>query len=433
MQYIEICGNNRLDGSIAVQGAKNSALPILAGAVLTMGESVLSRCPDLSDVDACLRIIRCLGGSATRSGDVVTVSGRGIGECAVPQSLMREMRSSIIFLGSVAARCGRACMYLPGGCKIGARPIDLHLKALRELGYKITFDGSNICCERANAHGGTVKLAFPSVGATENVILASVLLSGRTTIINAAREPEICDLADYLNSAGAKISGAGSTVIEIEGVTKLHSAEHTVMPDRIAASTLMCAAASASGRICLKSINSAHVASVIDVFRQMGGKIAATVNEITVEFTDRPRAVNSIVTGVYPGFPTDSQAPVMAALCKAHGRSAITETIFENRLQHVHELRKFGADIKVCGNTATVTGVNVLNGANVNCTDLRGGAALIIAALGAQGKSRIYNIEHIDRGYENTERQLAQLGADIRRVNDEKGQQTKTQYKAHSA
>lgn len=425
MQYIEIKGNRKLDGKIAVQGAKNSALPILAGTVLIDGESVLANCPDLSDVDTCLRIIRCLGGSASREGDVVSVNSSNIDCCVIPQTLMEEMRSSIIFLGSVVARCGRACVYLPGGCKIGARPIDLHLKALQKLGYRITFDGCNVCCDRANAHGGTVELAFPSVGATENTILASVLLDGKTTIVNAAREPEIADLADFLNAAGAKISGAGTSVINIEGVMRLHSAEHTVIPDRIAASTYMSAVAATGGKICLDIINSKHLAPVLPIFRQMGAEISIDNSEMTVAFADRPRAAGEITTGVYPGFPTDSQAPVMAALCTATGKSVINETIFENRLRHVPELLRFGADIKVNKRKAIVNGVDTLHGADVTSTDLRGGAALIVAALGAEGTSRIYKTRHIDRGYENTEHQFAALGADIRRVKDEKGQQIK--------
>ncbi|MBQ8077063.1 MAG: UDP-N-acetylglucosamine 1-carboxyvinyltransferase [Eubacterium sp.] len=425
MQYIEINGGRKLDGKISVQGAKNSALPILAGAVLIDGESELHNCPLLSDVDVCLQIIHGLGGTTSREKSIITVNSRELCGCDIPQSLMAEMRSSIIFLGSVAARCGRACMYLPGGCQIGARPIDLHLKALQKLGYKITFDGSNICCERAGAHGGVVELAFPSVGATENTILASVLLDGTTTIINAAMEPEIADLADFLNKAGAKISGAGTARIVIEGVKSLHSIAYSVMPDRIAASTYMAAVAASGGTVCLSGAKADHILSVMGVINKMGGGIKSKGDEITVTFTDRPQAVKSITTGVYPAFPTDSQAPIMASLCTANGASVINETIFENRLRHVPELRRFGADITSSGNTARIIGVEKLHGADVTCTDLRGGAALIVAALGAQGKSRIYKISHIDRGYENAERQFAALGADIRRLDDEKEQQPK--------
>ncbi len=428
MQYIQINGGKALDGDINIHGAKNSVLPILAASVLIEGESVLHNCPDLSDVTACLKIIRSLGGSYIKSDSTLTVRADTVNRSVISKELMEEMRSSIVFLGSVSARCGSACMYLPGGCKIGARPIDLHLKALKTLGYKITFDGSNICCERASAHGGNVTLAFPSVGATENIILASVLLDGKTTIVNAAREPEIEDLANYLNSAGAKIRGAGNTVIEIEGVSHLYSTEHTVIPDRILASTIMSAVASAGGEAVLKNVSCTHLMPVLPVFDEMGAVMYAGKNELKIRFNNRPKAVKSVTTGVYPSFPTDSQAPVMAALCRARGTSVIKETIFENRLRHASELMRFGADIVVSERTAIVSGVRHLHGADVSCTDLRGGAALVVAALGAEGVSRINKVHHIDRGYENLEYLLASAGADIRRVNDEKEQQTKTEY-----
>ena len=423
MQYIEINGNHPLCGELSVHGAKNSVLPILSGAVLIEGESILSNCPQLSDVAACADIITHLGGSVRREGDVLTVNTENITSCEIPKALMEEMRSSIIFLGSLSARCGSACMYLPGGCKIGARPIDMHLKALGTLGYRISFDGSNICCERADAKGGNVTLPFPSVGATENIILASVLLRGKTVITNAAREPEIVDLADFLNSAGAKVHGAGNSLIEIEGVAHLDSTEHTVIPDRILASTMMSAVAATGGDVVLKDICLAHLVPVLSVFDEMGCKVSAGRGELQIKSTRRLKAVKSIQTGVYPGFPTDSQAPVMAALCKARGSSVIKETIFENRLQHASQLCRFGADIIVSDRTAIVNGVKSLHGADAACTDLRGGAAVVIAALAAEGKSRINHIHHIDRGYQQLENQFTLLGADIRRKYDEKGQQ----------
>ena len=425
MQYIEISGKNKLCGELNIHGAKNSVLPILAGTVLVNGKTTLANCPDLSDVTACMNIISHLGGTTERRDDVVFVDTESITRGEIPQQLMQKMRSSIIFLGSLASRFGSACMYLPGGCRIGARPIDIHLKALRTLGYKITFDGSNICCERKNAKGADVVLPFPSVGATENAMLASVLLNGRTTIINAAREPEIENLADYLNSAGAKIRGAGTSSIVIDGVSKLSSTEHTIIPDRILASTIMTAVAAAGGEALLKNICLTHLMPILPVFAEMGCKMQAGSNEMKIKAPARLKAVKSIVTGVYPGFPTDSQAPVMAALCTANGTSLIKETIFENRLQHAGELARFGADVVVSDRTAVVTGVKKLHAAQAVCTDLRGGAAVVIAALAAEGRSEIYEIRHIDRGYEKIENQLAALGADIRRVNDEKGQQTK--------
>ena len=421
MQYIEIAGKKPLGGALTVHGAKNSVLPILSGAVLIEGESILHHCPDLSDVAACGAIIAHLGGSVTREGDMLTVNTQQILSPEIPKALMEEMRSSIIFLGSLSARCGKACMYLPGGCKIGARPIDMHLKALKTLGYRITFDGSNICCERGDAKGASVTLPFPSVGATENVILASVLLSGRTVITNAAREPEISDLADYLNRAGARISGAGNSVIEIEGVSHLHTTEHTVIPDRILASTVMSAVAATGGDVLLQNVSLTHLVPVLGVYEEMGCRLYADHHELRIQSPRRPHAVKSIQTGVYPGFPTDSQAPVMASLCTARGSSVIKETIFENRLQHAAQLCRFGADIIVSDRTAIINGVKFLHAAEAYCTDLRGGAAVVIAALCAEGTSRIYNIHHIDRGYESMERQFSLLGADMRRVYDEKG------------
>ena len=425
MQYIEINGKNKLCGELKIHGAKNSVLPVLAGAVLVSGSSTLNNCPYLSDVTACMKIISHLGGTTQRRGDVVFVDTENITRGDIPKQLMQKMRSSIIFLGSLTSRFGSACMYLPGGCRIGARPIDIHLRALQTLGYKITFDGSNICCERANAKGADVVLPFPSVGATENTILASVLLDGRTTIVNAAREPEIENLAEYLNSAGAHIRGAGSSTIVVDGVKALSSTEYSIIPDRILASTVMSAVAAAGGEAVLKDINLTHLTPVLPVFSEMGCKMQAGRGELKIKAPSRIKAVKSIVTGVYPGFPTDSQAPVMAALCTARGTSIIKETIFENRLQHAGELARFGADIVVSDRTAVITGCKRLHSAQASCTDLRGGAAVVIAALAAEGRSEIFNIHHIDRGYEKFENQLAALGADIRRVNDEKGQQIK--------
>ena len=422
MQYIEINGNRKLCGDIKLHGAKNSILPILAGAVLVKGSSTLHSVPKLSDVTACEKIISHLGGKTERRGDVLVADTTDINNCEIPRGLMEELRSSIIFLGSVSARCGSASMYLPGGCKIGARPIDIHIRALQTLGYKVTFDGDYIRCEKGSAKGASVTLPFPSVGATENAILAAVTLEGTTTVINAAREPEIIDLADYLNSAGAKISGAGNSVIEIEGVKRLTSTEHTVIPDRILASTLMSAVAAAGGSAVIKNVNLSHLAPVIPVFEEAGCRMTVKKNVLSIASPRRIRAVKSITTGVYPSFPTDSQAPVMAALCTARGSSVIRETIFENRLRHVPELCRFGADIIVSDSTAIVRGRRNLHGARADCTDLRGGAAVVIAALAAEGKSEIYNIHHIDRGYESIEYQMQSLGADIRRVNDEEGQ-----------
>ncbi len=427
MQYIEITGAKKLSGSIRIHGAKNSALPLLAGSVLLGDECFLYDCPQLSDVTACAEIITQLGGKVSREGSTLTVNTAGINSAEISEELMNKMRSSIIFLGSLSAKHGSACVYLPGGCQIGARPIDLHIMALRALGYSITCDGNNICCRRASASGGTVRLPFASVGATENAILAAVLLDGTSTIINAAREPEIEDLAEFLNTAGAKISGAGSSIIEIEGVRSLSSVHHRIIPDRILAATIMSSVAATGGEAVLKNVRALHLSSVLPVFDEMGCKLFLGNNEIKIISNSRPRAVRSIVTGVYPSFPTDAQAPVMAALCRSKGTSRITETIFENRLRHTEELERFGADISVIGNTATIHGKPKLHAAEARCTDLRAGASVVIAALSAEGTSRIYDISHIDRGYEKIEDGLSMLGASVRRVNDEKGKQIKTE------
>ncbi len=421
MEYLEIKGNTRLGGEIDVHGAKNSVLPILAGAVLIKGESVIHNCPDLSDVRVTINILRHLGAKVKKEGSTLIVNTEKITNGNIPEEMMQEMRSSIIFLGALASRMGRACLFLPGGCDIGLRPIDLHLKALEAFGYELKFDGVNICCENNNAKASKIVFPFESVGATENAILASVFLKGTTTIINAAREPEIEDLADYLNSAGAKIRGASTSVIEIEGVEKLFSTQHTVIPDRIVASTYMSAAAITFGDLLIRNVNHSHLAPVFPPFYEMGCELYLAHNSLRIKAPSELRRVKITKTGAFPGFPTDSQATLMAALSVAKGSSVIKENIFENRFRHVPELIKFGADITALSRVAVVHGVKSLHSAKVNCTDLRGGAALVVEALAAQGTSKIYKIHHIDRGYECIEKSLAQIGAGITRKNDEEG------------
>ena len=421
MEYLEIEGGARLGGEIYVHGAKNSALPILAASVLVKGESIIHNCPDISDVRATADILRALGAGVKREGSALIVNTKSLTGTYIPESMMQEMRSSIIFLGALASRMKEACVYLPGGCDIGLRPVDLHLRALANSGYDISFDGRNICCKGDNARAGKIVLSFPSVGATENAILASVFLKGKTTIINAAREPEIEDLADFLIGAGAKISGAGTTVIEIIGVDSLGSTEHSVIPDRILASTYMSAAAITGSELIINNINHIHNAPVYPAFSEMGCKIVTLENRIRIIPPERPKRVRKIETGAFPGFPTDSQAPIMAALSIARGSTIIRENIFENRFRHAAQLMRFGADITVAGDTAIINGVKALHGANANCTDLRGGAAIVACALAAQGTSIIKDISHIDRGYESIEKSLQSIGAKIKRKSDEKG------------
>lgn len=430
MEYLSVNGGKSLGGEISVHGAKNSVLPILAACVLIKGKTVLHNCPCLSDVENTVKILKRLGAKVVREGKTLTVDTTVISDNNIPENLMREMRSSIIFLGALSARTGSACLSLPGGCEIGLRPVDIHLKGLADLSGVISFDGSNIRCNMKNAASSTVVLPFPSVGATENIILASVLLKGSTKIINAAREPEIEDLCNFLNSAGAKINGASTTVIEIEGVTELHSTEYTVMPDRILAATLMCAAAITQSELRIKSISLPHLESVLPVFMESGCIINLSKNSLIIKANKRPKRVKNIVTGPYPGFPTDCQAPVSAMLSIARGNSVINETVFENRFKHIPELRRFGADISVYDRTAVINGVKRLHPANAYCTDLRGGAAVVLAALNAEGISTVRNIEHLDRGYENIETLLSTAGADIKRINNEKEESKTAKTKA---
>ena len=419
MEYLEISGGAKLGGEISVHGAKNSVLPILAGSVLIKGESVIHNCPDISDVRITVDILEYLGAKVKKEGKTLIIDTREVNKSFIPENMMQELRSSIIFLGALVSRTKNACLFLPGGCEIGLRPIDLHLKALESLGYKPEFDGRNICCESAGTKSAKIVLSFPSVGATENAILACVFLKGKTTIINAAREPEIEDLADFLNSAGAKISGASTPIIEITGVNELHNVEHTVIPDRILASTYMSAAAITSSELVIKNVNHRHLAPVLPVFYEMGCKLRLADNSIMIKPPHRLNSVKKIETGAFPCFPTDSQAPVMAALTVANGSSVIKENIFENRFKHIPQLLRFGADITALSKIAVVNGVKSLYAADAVCTDLRGGAAIVIEALAAQGVSRIKNIEHIDRGYEPIEQSLASIGAGIKRIKDE--------------
>lgn len=419
MEILKINGGKKLSGIANVHGAKNSVLPILAGCVLVKGTSVLHNCPKLSDVDATINILKHLGAKVKREDDTLIVDTTSIKNFDVPKEQMQELRSSIIFLGSIVSRMGRACVYLPGGCEIGLRPIDLHLKGLATLGYDVEFDGCNICTSANNNSGAEIVLPFPSVGATENIILASVLTKGKTVIVNAAKEPEIEDLVNFLNKAGAKIKGASTPVIEIEGVKSLNSVEHTIIPDRILATTLMCASAITSSELRINRVNLSHLKPVYPVFDEMGCEIYLDYNALTIKPPKRIRRVKKIETLPYPGFPTDCQSPVMSALTVARGTSVINETIFEERFKHISQLNRFGADIIINDKTAIISGVKKLHSADVICTDLRGGAAVVIEALAAEGISTIKNISHIDRGYENIEYQLSSIGAEIKRLKDE--------------
>ena len=417
MSCFLVTGGRRLSGETDIQGAKNSVLPILAATVVNRGVSVLHNCPRLRDVDASIKILTGLGCRAERLGDTLTVDTRSLDRWTVPEELMREMRSSAIFLGAVLARCGQAELSYPGGCELGPRPIDLHLAGLRQLGAEIDESGGALRC-RGRLRGCDILLGFPSVGATENLMLAACGAEGTTRIRNAAREPEILDLQEYLRCCGAKVSGAGTDCVTVTGAQPLHDGEYIIMPDRIVTATYLCAAASAGGEVRLRGARAEHLAAVTAALREAGCAISADDGGITCRCPERLRAVSRLRTAPYPGFPTDVQAVIRAALLKGRGSSIFEENIFTSRYRHVDELIRMGADIRISGRTAVVSGVERLFGVPVRGTDLRGGAALCAAALGAEGCSRITGLEHIDRGYEDLARDLARLGADIRRTEE---------------
>lgn len=412
-----VTGKNKLTGELSIQGAKNSVLPILAATIICKGENIIHNCPKLSDVDTTVKILKHLGCKVIRIDDSLIVDSTNVIRYDIPDNLMREMRSSIVFLGAIVSRMGKAKLSLPGGCELGPRPIDLHLKALKQMNLSIDENGGFIdCMVDKKIDGSRIALSFPSVGATENIILAAVLAEGTTVITNAAREPEIIDLANYLISCGARISGAGEGIITIEGVNRLNATEYTVMPDRIAAVTFMSAVAITNGEAEIKNIIPAHLDQIIPIFEESGCNIKCMDDSLYIKSTDKLHAIKIVRTMPYPGFPTDAQALIMSMTTLAEGTSVFVENIFESRYKHVGELLRLGANIKVEGKVAVVEGVNRLSGAPIKAPDLRGGAALVVAALATDGVTEITNLQYLDRGYEKFEINLQKLGADIRRV-----------------
>lgn len=415
MAEIVINGGKQLSGEIAVQGAKNSVLPVLAGAVLCDGECVIHNCPDLSDVQTSIKILRGLGAKVSYENRTVTVDCRCVDSYEIPENLMREMRSSVVFLGGIIGRMKKAVISSPGGCELGPRPIDLHLSALKKLGVLINEEHGFLKCDAENGLTGCeIHLAFPSVGATENIILTAATAKGVTVIHNAAREPEISDLADFLNSAGARIYGSGSDTVYIHGVDKLHGTTHTIIPDRIVAATYMSAAVMTGGRLTLSHIMPSHMVSILHTFRESGCDISVRGKSLSITAPKKLRRVPTIRSLVYPGFPTDAGPLLIAMLTCADGTTVFVENIFENRFRYINELNRLGAHIKTEGRVAVIEGVDSLSAARCVCPDLRGGAALVVAALSANGESIIENISHINRGYDNIVGVLQGVGADIK-------------------
>lgn len=415
MSKLRIEGGNSLCGVIDIQGAKNSILPIMAATLVADGECVIENCPDISDTQTALEILRTLGALVKHRGDRVTVDCRGVIDYEIPDALMRKMRSSVIFLGALLARHGKAIVSFPGGCELGPRPIDLHLAALEKMGVSIREEFGSLFCSGERISGCEIPLAFPSVGATENIMLAAVRAKGVTVITNAAREPEIEDLQNFLNEMGADVRGAGSSTVVIRGVEGLRGCVHRVIPDRIVTATYLCAVAATRGNALLRKTCPKHNGALLSLLRQCGCELEEQGDLLRIA-CDAPLSARRVRTMPYPGFPTDAQAPFMGLMCVAKGSTVFVETIFENRYRHIAELQRMGAHITPEGRVAVVEGVKHLKGAPVQAPDLRGGAALMIAALAAEGVTEISDIHHIDRGYESPERVLTRLGASVCRM-----------------
>ncbi|WP_256760248.1 UDP-N-acetylglucosamine 1-carboxyvinyltransferase [Cohnella sp. WQ 127256] len=415
MDNLVIEGGYPLSGTIRIHGAKNAALPILAASLLADGKVTIRNVPRLLDIEVMLDILQDLGCKAQHHDNVVTVDTAVATSSHIPETLMRKMRSSVFLMGPLLARFGEVQLYQPGGCAIGERKIDLHLRGLAALGANIEEKGSRIICSAHRLKGAEISLDFPSVGATENIMMAAVLAQGRTTIIGAAREPEIQDLQQFLNQMGAQVKGAGTDTLTIDGVDSLYGCDFEVIPDRIVTGTVMVAAAATRGEVTLEHTKPGHLTSLIHVLRRAGVQIEVGDDIMRVGAFKRPTAVDRIVTSPYPAFPTDLQAQVMTLLALADGVSVMKETIFEGRFKHVDELCRMGADIRVDLNNAFIRGVPQLYGTTVEATDLRAGAALVIAGLAAQGRTVVEQVHHIDRGYDRIEEMFRQIGGNITR------------------
>ncbi len=414
MDRLVVTGGRRLEGRVTAAGAKNAVLPILAATLLGAGECAISNLPQVNDVVTMLTLLDVLGVSVTQETGRVIIDSTTVQSVEAPYDLVKTMRASVLVLGPLLARFGEAAVPLPGGCAIGQRPVNLHMDGLRRLGATVSLQHGCIRAHAARLEGQRIDFQVPTVTGTENVLMAACLAKGTTVLNNAAREPEIADLADFLIKRGARIQGAGSGRVVIEGVPSLRGAEHRVIPDRVETGTYLFAGAMTGGRVEVDRCMPGHVEAVLSALRRAGADVSETAHAVTVKAACRLRALN-VQTSPYPGFPTDLQAPMMALMCLADGTSTITESVFEGRFLHVPELRRMGAAITVDGRRAVVKGLGRLSGAPVMASDLRAGAGLLLAGLGASGDTRISRIYHMERGYEHIEEKLRGLGAAVRR------------------
>ena len=413
MKSYIIEGGKKLEGTVKISGSKNASLPILAATILSEKTNKLYNVPQIKDTKTTLEILKLLGCKIKQNSGKIEINSKHITKTEIPEHLMREMRSTVIMAGALLGRFKEVTFSYPGGCDIGSRPIDLHINAFKKLGVEITEEAGFIKCKANKIIGTNIDLDFPSVGATENIILATVLSTGTTTINNAAMEPEIIDMVQFLKKMGAKIQGEGTNQIIIDGVEKLSGVSYNIMPDRIEAGTILCAVAATGGNVILDNVMPEHLTAVINKLEETGCKIEINNKKITLNAPKKLKSID-IKTMTYPGFPTDLQQIFATMLVKASGTSIIVENIFESRYKYISELRKMGAKVTVEGKTAIIKGARKINATTVVCTDLRGGAALVIAGLIAKGKSRVENIGYIQRGYENLENKLSSLGAKIK-------------------
>ena len=412
MSKFIIQGGKRLEGDVQISGSKNAALPIIAATILIKGKTILYNVPNIQDVQTMFEIIRDIGGKVTKKNNKIIIDTSNIHTYEIPENLMRKMRSSVILAGAIIGKYNKANFSYPGGCEIGSRPIDLHLKGFEKLGINIKEEYGEIICNSDKIKGAQIHLDFPSVGATENIILAACLAEGTTVLTNSAKEPEIEDLVKFLNKAGAKIEGVGTDRIEITGVKRLAEISYNIMPDRIEAGTYLVAGAITGGNVKITNANPKHIEPILDKLEEANCILENGKNYVQIKAPRRIKAID-IKTMPYPGFPTDMQSIFGALLSTAKGTSIITENIFENRYKYVQELNRMGTKINVEGRTAIIKGTKKIQGANVVASDLRGGAALIIEALVAKGITQIDNVHYILRGYENIEEKLRKLGAKI--------------------